>query len=80
MAYIIVGQRKLGLEFMIAILSYIGTFLMGHFVTLRSGVESVVFYIVGIYNVLMYIAIAFSNPGWLDERHKNKINKLVSIL
>ena len=51
---------------------------MGHFVTLRSGLESVVFYVVGIYNVLMYIAIAFSNPGWLDEKQKNQTNRLVS--
>ena len=63
---------------MLAILSYAGTFMMGHFVTLWSGVESVVFYVVGIYNILMYIAIAFSNPGWLDEKQKNQINRLVS--
>ena len=77
MAYIIIGQRKLGIEFMIAIGSYFSTFLMGHFVTLRSGIESYVFYVVGIYNVLMYVAIAFSDPGWLDASQKQRINKLV---
>jgi len=72
MAYIIVGQRKLGIEFMIAIISYFSTFLMGHFVTLRPGIESIVFYVVGIYNVMMYVAIAFSNPGQLEDgRHKH---------
>lgn len=70
MAYIIVGQRKLGPEFLIAIGSYIATFLLGHFVTLREGVESYVFYVVGIYNVLMYVAIAFSDPGWIDKKQK----------
>jgi hypothetical protein len=78
MAYIIVGQRKLGIEFMIALVSYFATFFLGHFLTLREGLESQVFYVVGIYNVLMYIAIAFSDPGWLEERQKSKINKLVS--
>lgn len=66
MAYIIVGQRKFGLEFLIAVSSYVATFLMGHFVTLRDGLESYVYYVVGIYNVLMYIAISFSNPGWIS--------------
>ncbi len=44
------------------------TFFMGHFVTLREGLESFVFYVVGIYNVLMYVAIATSDPGWLKEK------------
>ena len=77
MAYIIIGQRKLGLEFMIAVASFFGTLLHGHFVTSREGLESVTLYIVGLYNVLMYIAIAFSDPGWLDEAQKTKINSLV---
>jgi hypothetical protein len=78
MAYIIVGQRKLGIEFMIAMCSYFGTFFMGHFVTLRPGIESIVFYVVGVYNILMYLAITLSDPGWLDEKQKGRINKLVS--
>jgi len=58
----------LRIEFFIAIASYIMTFFMGHFVTLREGLESFVFYVVGIYNVLMYVAIATSDPGWLKEK------------
>jgi hypothetical protein len=63
---------------MIGILSYCFSFFMGHFVTLRGGFESVVFYVVGIYNVLMYLAIATSDPGWLSDEQKQKINKVVS--
>jgi len=77
MAYIIVGQRKLGIECMIAIVSIFSTFFMGHFVTLRGGLESWVFYVVGIYNLCMYVAIAFSDPGWLEEKQKKRINSLV---
>ena len=32
-SYILIGQRRLGLEFIIVWLSYIGTFLLGHWVT-----------------------------------------------
>jgi hypothetical protein len=67
-AYIIVGHKKLGAEFLIAMISYLGTFLMGHFVTLRPGIESVIFYVVGCYNIIMHLAIACSDPGWLDEK------------
>lgn len=68
MTYIIVGDRKLGIEFMIAIASYLFTLFMGHFVTVREGIEAIVFYTVGIYNILMYIAIQWSDPGWLDDK------------
>jgi hypothetical protein len=78
MAYIIVGHKKLGIEFMIAIVSYFATFLMGHFVTLRPGIESVIFYVVGLYNILMYLAISLSDPGRVKEKQKDKINRLVS--
>lgn len=77
-AYIIVGHKKLGVEFMIAMLSYMWTFLMGHFVTLRPGIESAIFYIVGFYNVVMHLVIASSDPGWLDDNQKDRINRLVS--
>jgi hypothetical protein len=70
MAYIIVGHRKLGPEALIAIGSYFATFFMGHFVTLRDGLESYVFYVVGFYNILMYLAIAMSDPGWLEHKQK----------
>ena len=78
-AYIIVGHKKLGVEFMIAMTSYVGTFLMGHFVTLRSGIESYIFYVVGVYNIVMHLAIACSDPGWLDTKQKDRINRLVSL-
>jgi len=78
MTYIIVGRRKLTIEFIIAVTSYLFTFLMGHFVTLRPGIESIIFYVVGLYTTLMYIAITFSDPGWLSEKQKARINKLVS--
>jgi hypothetical protein len=67
-AYIIVGHKKLGIEFMIAFVSYLGTFLMGHFVTLREGIEAYIFYVVGVYNVVMHLVIACSDPGWLDSK------------
>lgn len=65
--YIIVGKRRLGMEFMIALISYIASFLLGHWVTALPGLERTVFYIVGTYNVLMYLMIAFSDPGWLSS-------------
>ncbi len=68
MTYIIVGKRKLGIEFMIAFASYLFTFFMGHYVTVRPGIEAIIFYVVGLYNVMMYIAISWSDPGWLDEK------------
>jgi hypothetical protein len=77
-AYIIVGHKKLGIEFMIAMASYLGTFLMGHFVTLRPGIESVIFYVVGFYNIVMHCVIACSDPGWLDAKQKDRINRMVS--
>lgn len=77
-AYIIVGHKKLGIEFMVAIISYFGTLFMGHFVFLRPGIESLIFYTVGIYNILLYFAISSSDPGWVDDKQKAKINRLVS--
>lgn len=74
MTYIIVGQKILGIEFMCAIFSYILTVFVNHKWTLRSGTESFVFYVVAIYNVLMYCNIALSDPGWLEESQKQKIN------
>jgi len=68
MTYIIVGRRKLGIEYMIAVFSYLFTFFMGHYVTLLPGIEAIIFYVVGIYNVIMYIAIQWSDPGWLDDK------------
>ena len=78
-AYIIVGHKKLGIEFMIAFLSYLGTFLMGHYVTLRPGIESYIFYVVAFYNIILHLGIACSDPGWIDERQKDRINRLVSL-
>ena len=68
MTYIIVGKRKLGIEFMIAMASYLFTFFMGHYVTVGPGLEALIFYVVGLYNIMMYIAIQCSDPGWLDEK------------
>jgi hypothetical protein len=61
------GSKKLGIEFFFAMFSYAFTVLINHNVTLRSGVESFIFYVVAIYNVLMYCNIAFSDPGWLED-------------
>lgn len=43
---------------------------MGHFVTLRDGewLENAIFYVVGVYNILMYCAIVLSDPGWLGDK------------
>lgn len=78
MAYIIVGNKKLGVEFMLAFISYFGTFIVSHMITLRAGLEAYIFYIVGVYNIIIYISISCANPGWLDEKQKNQINRLVS--
>jgi hypothetical protein len=72
-----VGKRKLGLEFMIAAGSFLATFLLGHFVTARPGGEAIVFYIVGIYSMLIYLATGFTDPGWLSTAQKKNINQLV---
>jgi hypothetical protein len=68
MTYIIVGKRKLGIEFMIAVASYLFTFLMGHYVILGPGIEALIFYVVGLYNIMMYVAIQWADPGWLDDK------------
>ena len=78
--YLLLGTKKLGLDFLFAQSTYFLILTVNHFVTLRSGAECVWFYTVATYNLLMYINIAFSNPGWLDEPHKKKINEFVSIL
>ena len=80
MAYIIVGNKKLEIKFLIAFISYFATFILSHMITLRPGIEAYIFYIVGVYNVVIYISISFSNPGWLDEKQKNQINRLVSTI
>jgi hypothetical protein len=70
MAYLIIGSRKLGTEAIIAIGSYFWTFFMGHLVTLREGpdyfLENLVYYVVGVYGMMMYLAIVLSDPGWID--------------
>jgi hypothetical protein len=53
---------------MIAFASYLFTFLMGHYVTVGPGIEAMIFYVVGLYNLMMYFAIQWSDPGWLDEK------------
>jgi hypothetical protein len=68
MAYIIVGNKRLGTEFMLAFISYFATFFFSHKITLRPGIEAYIFYIVGIYNIIIYIAISFADPGWLDDK------------
>ena len=60
------GQKKLGPEFAFAMGSFLFIILVTHFVTVRQGIESYWFYIVSLYNLFMYVNIAFSNPGWLD--------------
>lgn len=79
-SYILIGKRRLGLEFIIIWFSYIGTFLLGHWVTALPGLERAVFYVVGGYNVIMFFAIALADPGWLSQEQKNKVNNLVSDL
>lgn len=77
-SYILIGQRRIGLEFIIVWLSYFSTFLLGHWVTAQPGIESIVFYVVGIYNVLIFLAIRLADPGWLTTEQKHRVNHLVS--
>lgn len=70
MAYITIGSKRLGIEFAFAMTSYALIIAVNHYVTLRSGIESFIFYVVAIYNWLMYCNIAFSNPGRINDSYK----------
>lgn len=70
MTYLRVGDKKLGVEFAFAQLSYLAIFLITHFVTLRSGLESYLFYGLSLYVWVLYVNIAFCNPGRLTESQK----------
>lgn len=79
MTYIIVGKKKLGIEFLFALSSFLYTFLMTHYVTLKAGEpENIWFYFVSAYVFLLFFAITCSNPGNLDDKHKRIINQRVS--
>ncbi len=79
-SYILIGKRRVGLEFIMVWISYVGTFLLGHWVTALPGLEKTVFYVVGAYNVIIFFAIGLADPGWLSQEQKNKLNNLVGDL
>ena len=75
MTYIIVGKKKLGIEFMYGLISYIFTFCMGHHVTLiPDQPENLWFYMISAYVAALSVGVIFSNPGFLTDKEKRIIN------
>ncbi len=77
MAYLNVGSKKLGVEFLFAFLSYIATVYCAYAYHLPylSDAEYYVFSFVAIYECLIYLNLAFSDPGRHNQMQKTVINE-----
>lgn len=78
MTYIIIGKKKLGVEFMYGVVSFLFTFFMGHNVTMiPDQPENIWFYMTSAYVCALYASVVFANPGFLTEKEKRLINQKV---
>lgn len=59
---------------MFAMFSFGIIILVNHFLILRSGLEAIIFYVMATYHLIMYYQIAVSDPGWVSEAYKARIN------
>ena len=69
MAYLNIGSKKVGVEFLFAFLSYIATVLCGftYHLPYLTSYEYYIFSFLATYELLIYINLAFSNPGRMDD-------------
>lgn len=74
-SHICIGNKKLGLEFAFANLSFICMVIFHNKVTLDAGsLESYLFYLLSAYTISVYLTIALCNPGRLTLEQKALIN------
>lgn len=77
--YVHCGEKKLGLEFAYAMFSYFFVTISTYNMTLNKGsLEAFIFYILSIYEIVIYFNVAMSDPGRVDEKMKKQINIVVS--
>ena len=68
MVYLNLFNKKLGIEFLYAMFSYLFTLLVTYYVTLStSTLESWLFYVIAVYEITIYFNVSMSDPGRLDE-------------
>jgi hypothetical protein len=80
MTYFIVGKRILGIEFFYGIFSYFFIFFMHHKLLMLPGQPiNFFFYLLSMYEAMLFLGLVRSNPGRLAAKHKRIINQSVSL-
>jgi hypothetical protein len=81
-----VGSKKLGVEFAYIAGSTVFIFVMHHYLILQNPEqgdwEAPLFYFIFSYNLVTYLALAFSDPGRIDAKknleYLTKLDQMVS--
>ena len=81
MTFLIVGQRRVSVEFVYGVISYFFILCMHHYLIMKPG-ELINFclYLLSLYVAMLFIGLVRSNPGHLNESHKKATNQCVTEL
>jgi hypothetical protein len=79
MPCIIIGSKKIEKEFIFTLASFGLIVVMNLYVTLKDHWDTTFFYLLSMYEGILFLSLVFGNAGHLDDYEKRVLNQKVSL-